>query len=77
MRVNVVRFVPIPVFKVIASHITKHNFFMKKLTSPQFLILQLLLLMFIVLDWHVELGYVKKWRFPHVLANITIKASMG
>jgi hypothetical protein len=77
MRVNLFGFLPIPFFKVIAFHITKHNFFMKKLTNPQVLILELLLLTFIVLDWLVELGCVKKWRFPCVLANITIKSSAG
>jgi hypothetical protein len=75
MRVNLVRFLPITVFKVTAFHITKHNFFMKKLTNPQVPILELLLLMFSVLDWLVELSCVKKLRFPHVSANITVKSS--
>jgi len=47
---------------------------MKKLTNPQVLIIELLLLTLSVLDWLVELGYVKKWRFPCVLANITVKS---
>jgi len=50
---------------------------MKKLTNPQVLILELLLLTFSVLDWLVELGCVKKWKFPHVLTNITVKSSAG
>jgi len=77
MCVNLVRFLPILFFKVIAFHITIHNFFMKKLTNLQVLILELLLLTFSVLDWLVELCYVKKWRFPHVLSNITVKSSAG
>jgi len=77
MHVNLVRFLPILFFEVTAFHITKHNFFMKKLTNPQVLILELLLLTFSVLDWLVELGCVKKWKFPHVLTNITVKSSAG
>jgi hypothetical protein len=76
MRVNLVRFLPITVSKVIAFHITKHNFFMKKLTNPQFPILELLLLVFSVLDWLVELSCVEKWRFPYISANITVKSSV-
>jgi len=72
-----IRFLRIPFFKVIAFHITKHNFFMKKLTNPQVVIFELLLLTFNVLDWLVELDYVKKWIFPCVSANITVKSSVG